>query len=616
MFQNNDIRMAQAIRKPCSLLRDFVVNHSLLVVLFMLVVGTGCSRGGDSEQNASETPAKPGMELDDDLMREAINATVSVPADTADHSAEAKTRAMIKRFYSGRDFKSLWLTSDSGASNASRVLAILHTSDSHGLPGSLYHIKEIENLYANVVHVAQSGDEPDYRLAAQLEILLSTSFVNFTNHLRFGILDPHQLEGDAGCGYPVHKLRDQERLEPLMSSDPFGYFEAHSPMLGDYQRLRAGLAFLESIERSGGWQQLPVIDAKIKITPGTRHLIMTVIAGRMLVTCKARFTRYLLETKPTFVSSTDTLPAADTSFAWSTLNTGVYDPSIVPLVKETQRLYGMNADGVITKSLIDKLNIPVQERVLQVKVNLDRMRWLQMPDGKYVIVNIPDFRLSTVDGERICNSIKICCGETKNPTPLLSDEIKYVVLNPPWNVPIAISRKEKMPIARKDPEKLRRQGYKVLENGVSKDPTTIDWSKYPPGKSATFVQAPSEGNALGKIKFLFPNDFSVYLHDTPVRSPFRNAVRAVSHGCMRVQEPMKLFQFVMPANSEWTVDKVQEYLHSTRATKWITLTKQIPVFIVYHSSWVTDTGELHLRGDIYGKDKLAKKVFTVYTRVQ
>ncbi len=570
---------------------------AVLLLATTMACGAGCARGDGSqhqEEGAKDT-GPVSLSLDQTRMTEALSALWSAPADTTLTPERRTTERLLRSWYASRGNAPRWLTSDSGAANCRVILDRIGAAGAHGLPPELYGHARLATLFAEVMSASEGGGDPDYRRAAELEAGLSRAVTAYARHLRRGLFDYTAL--DVNCGYPPPRMSDEELLAPLATADIGSWLDGIQPSSPAYRQLQTALAFHEALEAAGGWAPIPAPDSKTRITPGSQHPAITAIARRLLLTSRRRWDAFRKAAQSN---------AADTTITWTVVNGNVYDATLEPLVREFQHLNGMTEDGIIGRTLVEKLNVTAADRTQQIRVNLDRLRWFSMPEHRHVVVNIPDFRVYTYAGDTLVHSIKICCGKTTLQTPLLIDGIKHVVLNPPWNVPAAIARMETERVAKKDPARLARQGYRVYEDGKSKDPREIDWANRPANKPIAFVQMPGGGNALGKIKFLFPNQYNVYLHDTPTRGPFRNAVRAVSHGCMRVEEPMKLFDFVMAGNQEWTVDKAQAYLKETRATKWINLANPLPVYVVYHSAWVNESGELHLRGDIYGKDKVLK----------
>ena len=302
---------------------------------------------------------------------------------------------------------------------------------------------------------------------------------------------------------------------------------------------------------------------------------------------------------------------------------------------------------------LDKLNVSKDDYIEKIKLSMERMRWSTYSDStRYILVNIPDFRLHVIQNGQEQFEIKVCTGKKKPSnyyerfkqylktkrsrpddweTPQLSGEVSYLVLNPTWTVPPSIIKEEIFREAVKDSNYLQRKNFKVFKNGKLVNLADVDLKKYSPNKIPySFVQDPGAGNALGKIKFMFMNKFGVYLHDTPTRAPFSRSNRAVSHGCVRVEKPFQLAEFLLKNNSRWNLDyikietgfavadqtKIAEFKQirgelrrnaSYGKTTEVKLEQHIPVFIDYYTAWVNDEGTLNFRNDVYDKDKILKK---------
>jgi murein L,D-transpeptidase YcbB/YkuD len=269
--------------------------------------------------------------------------------------------------------------------------------------------------------------------------------------------------------------------------------------------------------------------------------------------------------------------------------------------------------------------MPWSERELRVSLTLERARWLHLPDsGRYVRVNIPEFYLYGVENGVVSMRMKVCTGmrwrsmrikgqpPINYQTPIVSGMITYMVLNPTWSVPPSIAVRETYFEALKDSTWLLRHNYKVImkETQAVVPSTSIKWKNYNPDKLPfRFIQDAGAGNALGRIKFIFPNPYDVYLHDTPKRMPFKLATRSVSHGCVRIEEPMRMVDFLQKNSTEWNRAKIEEYLQASKTTKWLTLQQKVPVYFDYNTVWVDARGAIQFRDDVYGKDAEVKKAF-------
>jgi L,D-transpeptidase YcbB len=314
------------------------------------------------------------------------------------------------------------------------------------------------------------------------------------------------------------------------------------------------------------------------------------------------------------------------------INLIAYDSLLAGPIKEFQKANGLIDDGVIGKTTIERLNITPKDYIEQIKLNLERFRWIDYSDtAKYIVVNIPDFKLYAVENEKEIFDIKICTGrKIEWETPNLYGQIAYFVLNPTWSVPRSIVEEEIVSGLRKDSSYLKKRNFKVYKSGKQVSLDELTGKDILSSKSYLLVQDPGLGNALGKIKFMFKNPFGVYLHDTPTRAPFKYVNRAVSHGCMRVEKPIQLADYLLKDNSKWILDYLKIEIgqkvddqniianfkqkrnelrknSSYGVTTEVKLNNPIPLFVDYYTLWVDKDGKLNYREDVYARDKILKE---------
>ena len=292
----------------------------------------------------------------------------------------------------------------------------------------------------------------------------------------------------------------------------------------------------------------------------------------------------------------------------------MYDSCMAKAVKRFRLRHGLKASSVIDKSTRRELAKPVSYYIKKMRLNLDRIKWIKREEARVRIeLNIPAFRLYVYDGKGLVTTMRVITGKPNHPTPVFSDVMTTIVVNPYWRIPQSIVRKEMLKHLIKDPHYYERQ-HKYLYKGWGPNsekinPATVNWKQYKGNKKRIpyhFMQEPGSRNALGKIKFLFPNKYSVYIHDTPGKRYFFRDVRALSHGCMRIQKPRELLEALSLYNSNINVDSIMKRL-GTNDNKHIGLRRKIPVDITYLTSFVDDYGNLHFRRDIYGYDRLQLK---------
>lgn len=275
-----------------------------------------------------------------------------------------------------------------------------------------------------------------------------------------------------------------------------------------------------------------------------------------------------------------------------------------------QKRHGLVAKGVIGKETRKALNIPVEVRIKEIRLNLDRIKWLHQRHAKrHIIINIPAFRLFFEEDGALRQTMRVITGRTKNPTPIFSNTVQTIVLNPSWNVPKSIIQKEMIPKLLRNPNAMAKQGIEIREDwgkdALKVDGGSVDWSQYRYSKTMPFhfAQVPGYKNALGKVKFLFPNQFSVYMHDTPTKHLFSRNTRAFSHGCIRLQKPRELLKTFSTFNDSVNFEKSQKRLKG-RKKAYLKLDNQVPVDVVYLTAYVDYDGVLNFRNDVYGYDKM------------
>lgn len=277
-------------------------------------------------------------------------------------------------------------------------------------------------------------------------------------------------------------------------------------------------------------------------------------------------------------------------------STELYDTSMLRSVKMFQRRHGLSVDGAIGNLMISELNVPLKGRVQQILVNMERTRWMPpQTDKNYVLVNIPEYKLRVFDSGKQVLEMNVIVGSALNNTVIFNGNLKYIVFSPYWKLPESIVRKEIMPAMRKDKNYISNHNMEITSYS---------------GTLPNIRQKPGPTNSLGLVKFLFPNNYSIYLHDTPNRDLFGQSGRSLSHGCIRLSEPAKFAQYLLRDDTLlWNKNTIDSSMHLANE-KWVTLKKSVPVFLVYFTAWVDKNGVLNFRKDIYGHDKkMVDKLF-------
>ena len=291
------------------------------------------------------------------------------------------------------------------------------------------------------------------------------------------------------------------------------------------------------------------------------------------------------------------------------------DEGVASAVRAFEERNGLPVDGVADTATLSVLNTPVETVIRQIELNLERLRWLPDDLGKrYLLVNIPDYCLHLIEDGQTVLQMRVVVGKKENPTPVFSDQMTYLTFNPFWNIPESIAIKETIPLLRKDDGYADKHGIQVVMKGHNEeavDASEIGWKEVEQENKAfpyLLRQRPGPGNALGRVKFMFPNQFNVYLHDTPTRHLFQATERDYSHGCVRVEHPVELAEYLLKDKPGWDAYRIQNEMEGEEEMS-VTLVKPLPVHIVYWSVWVGENGKLQRRPDIYELDTTQEKLF-------
>lgn len=470
----------------------------------------------------------------------------------------------LRRFYETRGFQPAW-TGDGGnpTAEATKLLVEIRRSREEGLNPDDYHLPSLERLIGKPSTMGRQVD---------LELLFSDAWLVLASHYLSGRIDPLTIDAEWVPSRRHGNL--PERLE--LALDSRRTVEAlHSllPSAPGYARLRELLAQYRA--KSG--RPPIIIPAGPSIRPDTSDPRVPAL-------------RYRLE-----------LPEIQGPSQW------LYDDRLSAAVKVYQQAHGLEADGIVGPSTLDQLNAAPEKRIDQILANLERWRWMPADMGhRHVLVNIANFRLEAWEGGALLQSMKVIVGRTYRRTPLFSDKIRYLVINPSWEVPPAIAVKDKLPELRKDPAKLQRAGFVVLHgtgaDEVELDPREVDWMEV---NRTNFPyrlrQKPGPANALGRVKIMFPNRFNVYLHDTPNPELFTKNVRTFSSGCIRLEDPLGLSLWLLAGNRDWPRERLDEAIASGQ-TQTLLLQEPVPVHLQYWTVWVDDDGKPHFIEDVYQRD--------------
>lgn len=479
-------------------------------------------------------------------------------------------------FYSKRQWAPAW---NEGQKSKNKLigdfLEQLELAARDGLNPENYHVSTLRSLI-------KDGDNTEAMLA-ELDVLLSDAALGFISDVSIGRVNVGKLYAD--WRFPQNKIDVAAQLEGVLrAKDIDDALQNLFPKTLAYVGLREALAYYQKIAKEGGWTVVPKVGKKWLKGESGAHIA--------LLKKRLRVTGELSEK--------------------NSVDENLFDDNLEEAVKKFQQQYGLKPDGVVGIYTQDAAHKSVEEMISRIEINMERWRMLpRNMGGKFIFVNIADYRVQVIENDKVELSLNAVVGQPSWRTPVFQDEMETLVINPQWHVPPKIASKETLPKVKNDPSYLAKNGFKVFKNEeghrVQVDSSSIDWSSAE-ANDFLFSQNSGDGNSLGRMKFLFPNSFSVYMHDTPSKSLFQNDVRAYSHGCMRIQSPIKLALFVMKGakGDAWDEARINKIIDTGRET-FETLPEKIPVYIYYLTAWASDDGKINFRYDIYNYDaKLAQ----------
>ena len=477
--------------------------------------------------------------------------------------AEAAARDKgIAEFYKSNGYTAIW-TSRRGrdASRRKNLLKFIANAGEHGLPVGRY---DPEGLKA-----AMKAAEGPKALGA-LEVRLSKVFLQYARDVQTGALVPRKI--DSGIVRVVPLRNRTQLLTAFSKSSPAGFLKSLPPKTPEYQRLMKQKLKMERLLGKGGWgQKVPGKSLK----PGASGNAVVILRNRM------RAMGFMKRS------------ASQT-----------YDGNLQKAVQQFQLAHGMNPDGVAGSATLAEINKPVEARLQQILVAMERERWLNQPRGKrHVLVNLTDFHAQIIDNEKVTFKTRSVVGKNTGDrrSPEFSDVMEHMVINPTWNVPRSIATKEYLPLMQKNPA---AAGHLRLVDGQGRtvNRANVNFSQYT-AKTFPFnlKQPPSRRNALGLVKFMFPNKHNIYLHDTPAKNLFSKEVRAFSHGCIRLNDPSDFAYTLLGKQESDPVGFFQARLKTGSETV-VPLKEHVPVHIIYRTAFTQPKGHMQYRRDVYGRD--------------
>jgi murein L,D-transpeptidase YcbB/YkuD len=481
---------------------------------------------------------------------------------------EIASGELLARVYERRNFEPAW----SGFDKVDALAELIEATALDGLSPADYHLGEIRRVQSMIAN----GHVLDAAALAALDIGLTDSVIRLGYHQRFGKVNPYDLDPDWNFARELRNRDPALVIQEAIDADSMAvYLENLFPREELYRQLQAYLAKYRDLAASGGWSVVP--DGPT-LRPGDADERLPLLERRLAATG-------------------DLTPGTP-------VETSVYGGALEAAVRRFQERHGLDVDGVVGPGTLQAMNVTVEERVDQIRVNLERARWvLDNLDDDFVIVNIAGFRVYLFRDNEEAWSTRAVVGRTYRKTPVFRSTMRYLVFNPDWTVPYSIATKDILPKVQNDPGYLAAHDFIVKDrNGDIVETADIDWSSLSRRNFPyTLVQQPGTNNALGEVKFMFPNEHAVYLHDTPGKGLFDRAARTFSSGCVRVEYPFRFAELLLEANG---MDAASiEELRQSRQLKSVFLKEPIDVLLLYWTAEVGSDGRIHFYEDVYERDR-------------
>lgn len=575
--------------------------RKLYFVSFLGITGAilvSCSKN-ITQQGISKNEKATHIEASADSIAEmaaVVHHGSSITIDTAQRTLDQRTspallknpsykavKAKVERFYRANAFQTKWLFDQAPSSLYGSWNTAVRSAGNYGLRASDYDIDQIEERVASLY----KSNPISLNDAANLDVHITEMYFLFTTHLLEGKVKNTANKNSIWIRDNVSNssLQDltllTEAYKPDQLLEGIGKLQ---PLAVQYQKLQAALQHYRHLEKNSAHFTPIIVSGKIK--PNEKSNSIPLIRKRLSI--------HDLKVYPPVIDSITGI--ADTT---------QYDQALVDGIKMFQARHGLEADGVIGEKTMKYLNQSFQEKADIIALNMERLRWYAKPrTGNYIVVNVPEYKLRAYENEDLRLEMKVIVGLSSKPTPIFTDELNHIVFSPTWTVPVSIIKEEIIPKLKENPEYYTQKNYSFYKNETEIDPVSETWAddKVNPG-NYRIVQKPGPDNSLGRIKFVLTNDMSVYMHDTPNHRLFSKDYRALSHGCIRLDEPLRFAEYLLRDQKGWTMERIRKTIDENN-TAAIHLKQHYDVFVEYRTAWVDDNGVVNFREDVYGHDKV------------
>ncbi|MBC7554136.1 MAG: L,D-transpeptidase family protein [Taibaiella sp.] len=537
-----------------------MVKIYIISLLLPTLLLFSCKESGNASEPGKESPIDQKTIARDRSIdqRNAFNDifldSVVVEQFIASEKLNDTMSAAIRGFYNARNFEFAWFSSD-GLIEQAFSFRSLYSSENDADAFN----KSLEHRFDRLRAEKDKTVDPKDPAVVKTELQITQRFISYAlkNYTKTGI-----SEAALGTYIPAKRKDIIALADSVLANNTVN--TTFAALNESYRLLKVPLQQYRTIAKNGGWQVITASKGKYSI--GSSELAIMLVKKRL--------------------QSTGELAGSDT--------TQLFDAQLERAVKTYQLSHGYKATGIITKDLVNDLNISALARTQQLLINMQRMRWLPtQPEGVLIVVNIPEFEVYVDSGRDIVFQMNVVVGREGHNTTMFSGNLSQVVFSPYWNIPPSIVKKEVIPGLRRDKNYLKKRNMEITGKGG-----------FP-----SVRQRPGERNALGKVKFLFPNSFNIYMHDTPEKGFFDRSERDLSHGCIRLSDATKMANYLLRNSSDWSPEKIRIAMNSGKE-QFVKLKSPVPVIITYYTAWVDKKGGVHFADDIYSHDKeMAKKMF-------
>jgi L,D-transpeptidase YcbB len=485
-----------------------------------------------------------------------------------------KIKKDVKLFYKNRDFQYAWF-SKKGMTQAVPNFQNQLQNYTNAFNDKTFKNEQLDTLIT-IIKMSDNASKMNEKQREKLEILLTTTFFKYTDKAFTGInKTPRQLDWFI----PRKKKNYQVLLESLILKDEND--KTYEPVNNYFSKLKEKLLLYRNIQKKGGFPTIITNKKTLSVTESDSCIIQ--VKQRL-------FLSEDLKVNDKTVLFTESLKIAISTF---------------------QQRLGLPETGILDSKTIVEMNKSIEFRIKQMLMNLERLRWVPVEiENDYLLVNIPEYKLHVFKNKKILWETNVVVGKEAKQTTIFKGNISRIILNPYWNIPNSIINSEILPALRRNSNYLSKKNMEAVTfEGKAINASSINWNKYTKNVPFIIRQKPGANNALGKMKFLFPNSFSIYLHDTPSKELFDRNKRDFSHGCIRVENPNKLLMYLLENNKTYTQGKINKIL-KTNIETGISVNPNMPVYIAYFTAWVDHNGNLNFRNDIYNLDEeLANEIF-------